>query len=77
MSRTPALTGTTFALAAALGLTTAPAAAQDAAEILDRMLEEYETRAEGIDDYTMVQSFMGYSSGGRRTVARRPSVRTF
>lgn len=48
------------ALVAALGLVPAPASAQDAAEILDRMLDEYEARAEGIDDYTMVQSFMGF-----------------
>jgi hypothetical protein len=52
--RTLALAAVTVALAAA------PAGAQDAVEILDRMLDEYEARAESIDDYTLVQSFMGF-----------------
>lgn len=60
---TPRITRPIRALAVAataVALATAPASAQDASEILDRMLDEYETRAEGIDDYTLVQSFMGF-----------------
>lgn len=39
-----------------------PAGAQSASEIIDRMLGHYEVRAEGIDDYTLVQSVMGFET---------------
>jgi len=38
-------------------------AAQSASDILDRALERYEQRAEGIDDYTVVQSMEGDLTG--------------
>lgn len=47
--------GATVLLASA-----APAGAQSAAEIIDRMLDGYEARTEGIDDYTLVQDVMGF-----------------
>lgn len=43
-----------------LALTATPAASQSASEIIDRMLDEYEARTAGIDDYTLVQEFMGF-----------------
>jgi len=56
----------TLSRALALGALTliaaSPARAQDASEIIDRMLEEYEARAQGIDDYTLVQTFMGFET---------------
>lgn len=58
LRRTRALALTSLALVIA----TAPASSQDASEIIDRMLAEYEARAEGIDDYTVVQSFMGFEA---------------
>ncbi|MDX1495775.1 MAG: hypothetical protein R3253_17020 [Longimicrobiales bacterium] len=39
-----------------------PASAQSASEIIDRMLAEYEARTEGIDNYTLVQDFMGFQA---------------
>lgn len=50
------------ALFAALALATfqpATAQAQSASEIIDRMMSEYAQRAEGIDNYTIVQDAMG------------------
>lgn len=49
---------------AGAGLTVgpAPAAAQTAGEILETALERYETRMEGIEDYTVVQSTGGSST---------------
>jgi len=46
-------------------LLTLPSAgeAQSASEILDQALERYEQRAEGIDDYTVVQSTEGVMTG--------------
>jgi len=38
-------------------------AAQSASDILDRALEHYEQRAEGIDNYTVVQSTKGVMTG--------------
>ncbi|NNF14225.1 MAG: hypothetical protein HKN72_13425 [Gemmatimonadetes bacterium] len=46
----------------ALLLTAGSSAAQSAAEIIDQMLDEYEARTEGIDNYTLVQDFMGFSA---------------
>lgn len=37
-----------------------PAVAQDASEIIDRMLDAYEARTESVEDYTLVQHFMGF-----------------
>lgn len=42
--------------------TATPAAGQDAAEIIDRMLAEYEARTAGIENYTLVQDFMGFQA---------------
>lgn len=49
--------------AAALFVAVAPAAltAQSAQDVLDRMLAEYDRRAVGIDNYTVVQDVMGQS----------------
>ena len=50
-------------LAAALPWVAAtPASAQSAGEVIDAMLDAYEARTEGIDDYTLVQSFMGFET---------------
>lgn len=38
---------------------TAGAGAQSAPEIVERMLSEYERRAQGIEDYTLIQTAMG------------------
>src|SRR5690606_34247290 len=46
----------------ALSGTAPPLSAQSAGDIVDRMLDAYEERAEGIDDYTLVQDFMGTRS---------------
>mgnify|MGYP002622454941 CR=1 FL=1 len=45
-----------------LGLVAAPVAGQSAADIIDRMLTEYESRTEGIDNYTLVQDLMGFQA---------------
>jgi hypothetical protein len=47
-----------FALA--LAVWAAPVGAQSAAEVVQQMLAEYERRAEGVDDYTVVQDVMGF-----------------
>lgn len=44
------------------------AAAQSASEILDRALQHYEQRAEGIDNYTVVQSTEGFLAGNTMTM---------
>ena len=51
-------------LASTLGLAIlAPAlSAQSAADIVERMLDEYARRAEGVDDYTLVQEVMGFET---------------
>ncbi len=54
------LTG--LALATALLAGAVPAAAQSASDIVDRMLAAYEQRAEGVDDYTVVQDVMGFQT---------------
>lgn len=46
----------------ALASTAVPLAGQSATEIIDRMLAEYEARTEGIDNYTLVQDFMGFQA---------------
>lgn len=52
-----------LALAASVLATVAtPLAAQSAGEVIDRMLDAYEARTEGIDDYTLVQRFMGFET---------------
>lgn len=52
-----------FALAASvLAPAATPVAAQNAGEIIDRMLDAYEARTEGVDDYTLVQRFMGFET---------------
>jgi hypothetical protein len=52
-----------LAYAAVSGLlVAAPAHAQSAAEIVDRMLAEYERRAENVDNYTVVQDVMGFET---------------
>ena len=48
------------AASAVVGVT--PASAQSAGEVIDAMLDAYEARTEGIDDYTLVQSFMGFET---------------
>ena len=48
--------------AAALAPGATPASAQSADEIIDAMLDAYEARTEGVDDYTLVQSFMGFET---------------
>lgn len=50
-----------FAVAAACTLPSG-AYAQSASEIIDRMMSEYAQRAEGIDDYTVVQETMGMTT---------------
>ena len=40
----------------------APAAAQSVAEVIDEMYASFERQAEGIDDYTLVQSVMGFET---------------
>lgn len=40
----------------------AGATGQDAGAIIDRMLDAYEERTEGIDDYTLVQQVMGFET---------------
>lgn len=47
---------------AALALMPAPAAAQSGEELLQTAMERYESRAEGIDSYTVVQETMGSTS---------------
>jgi len=68
----------TLSLALALGALTliaaSPARAQDASEIIDRMLEEYEARAQGIDDYTLVQTFMGFETVSYVLDQKKPVV---
>lgn len=49
-------------IGAALASLATPTAAQSAGEVIDRMLEAYEARTEGIDDYTLVQRFMGFET---------------
>lgn len=50
----------TFGLCATVVLASAaPAGAQSAADVIDRMLDGYEARTERIDDYTLVQDVMG------------------
>lgn len=44
---------------ALFSFSSAPVAAQSAAEIIDRMLEAHVERAAGVDDYTLVQTVMG------------------
>ena len=52
-----------LALAASvLASAATPVAGQSAGEIIDRMLDAYEARTEGIDDYTLVQRFMGFET---------------
>lgn len=52
-----------LALAASVLATAAtPLTAQSAGEVIDRMLDAYEARTEGIDDYTLVQRFMGFET---------------
>lgn len=52
-----------FALAASvLASAATPVVAQSAGEIIDRMLDAYEARTEGIADYTLVQRFMGFET---------------
>lgn len=45
-----------------LAATAGSVSAQSAADIIDRMLEEYEARTAGVDNYTLVQDFMGFSA---------------
>lgn len=47
------------AMAATLVLTTAPAMGQSAQEIMETAIERYESRMEGIEDYTIVQTVGG------------------
>jgi hypothetical protein len=54
--------GTLVGLALTALLVGAPAQAQSAAEIVDRMLAEYERRAENVDNYTIVQDVMGFET---------------
>jgi len=49
----------TLALASAVA---APVAAQSGAEIIERMLSEYERRSEGVENYTLVQDVMGFET---------------
>ena len=51
--------GGLVALAALCTLAPHPAGAQSAADIVERMLSEYESRARGVDNYTIVQEVMG------------------
>lgn len=51
---------TKLGLPLALLATAAPASAQSASEIIDRMLSEYEARTAGVENYTLVQDFMGF-----------------
>jgi len=39
-----------------------PVAAQSAADIVERMLVEYERRSEGVDNYTIIQETMGFET---------------
>lgn len=50
---------TPLLLPALLMLLVTPAAAQSARDVLDRMLTEHDRRAQGIEDYTVVQETMG------------------
>lgn len=57
--------GAAFRLAAvvvALASFAPAAAAQSASDIVDRMLEEYARRADGVDDYTLIQEVMGFET---------------
>ncbi len=40
----------------------APVAAQSGAEIIERMLSEYERRSEGVENYTLIQDVMGFET---------------
>jgi hypothetical protein len=52
-----------FALSVVVLAALTPAAgAQSASEIVDRMLDEYARRAEGVEDYTLVQEVMGFET---------------
>lgn len=64
MNRNRSFRALPLALAALVALsgTAPPLSAQSAGDIVDRMLDAYEERAEGIDDYTLVQDFMGTRS---------------
>lgn len=55
-ARAAALTGVAILLGAGHGV------AQSASDVIDRMLDAYEARTEGIDNYTLVQDFMGFSA---------------
>ena len=45
-----------------LGALVPGAGAQSASDIVERMLAEYARRAEGVDDYTLVQQVMGFET---------------
>lgn len=68
----PAPLAAVAALAASAALLAPPpAAAQTAREVLDRALEEHRSQTEGIENYTLVQSVMGFETTTyfeRRTV---------
>lgn len=60
--RTSALHGLALLLLAPLLLPAAPVAAQSASEVLNTALERYERGIEGIDDYTVTQEAMGFTT---------------
>ncbi len=69
--------GATLATAA-LAVAASGVEAQSAAEIVDRMLSEYERRAEGVEDYTLVQDAMGIETVSyfvKETMDGRPVFR--
>lgn len=50
------------AVLVALGSTATPLSAQSASDIVGRMLEAYQERSEGVENYTIVQDAMGLES---------------
>ena len=55
-----AIFGTVARLAVAIP--TAPLSAQSASDIVERMLSEYARRAEGVENYTLIQDAMGFET---------------
>ena len=49
-------------LASTMLLVAAPVGAQSATDIVGRMLSEYERRAEGVENYTLIQDAMGFET---------------
>jgi hypothetical protein len=53
----------TLAVASAVAsAVAAPVAAQSGAEIIERMLTEYERRSQGVENYTLIQDVMGFET---------------